>query len=393
MRPPFLRIVNVNRVFFRSTLPSFGNNQWTMKEKQFAQVLREELSPAEYAAHIRSFNAGQLIFAAGDVGDGLFVIETGRVQISAVVNSGEPRPLASIGPGDFFGEMAVIDDSPRSATAVAETDASAFYLSREEMMEMLNRHPGLTLTLIREFSNRMRATNLRYLDEIIQGERLALVGRSARTIVHDFKNPLVVIRLAAEVTGATTTTTVVRQKARDSILRQVDRMSYMLNELIEYARPSGRQPSMSTVNFAPYLNSLVEDSRSELAEGKVTLELETPPPEIEVLIEAPRLSRVFYNLVHNAMDEMREGGKITLRFTVRENELVVEMQDTGKGIAPEILPQLFQPFATHGKAQGTGLGLSICKRIIEDHGGRIWARSDPGKGATFSFALPLPEPR
>lgn len=384
--------VPADRAFFRSTPPGFDDNQWTMKEKRFAQVLREELSPAEYAAHIRPFRAGEVIFATGDIGDGLFVIETGRVQISAVVNSGGPRPLASIGPGDFFGEMAVIDDSPRSATAIAETDASAFYLSREEMMEMLNRHPGLTLTLIREFSTRMRATNLRYLDEIIQGERLALVGRSARTIVHDFKNPLVVIRLAAEVTGATTTTPVVRQKARDSILRQVDRMTYMLNELIEYARPSGRQPSMSTVDFAPYLNSLVEDSRHELSEGKVTLELETPPPEIEVSIEAPRLSRVFYNLVHNAMDEMPEGGKITLRFKVGENELVVEMQDTGNGIAPEILPQLFQPFATHGKAQGTGLGLSICKRIIEDHGGRIWARSDPGKGATFSFALPLPKP-
>jgi signal transduction histidine kinase len=362
------------------------------EEKRFARVLREELAPEEYAAHIRSFRAGDVIFAAGDAGDGLYVIETGRVQISAVVNSGDPRPLASIGEGDFFGEMAVIDDSPRSATAVAETDTTTFYLSRGEMMEMLNRHPGLTLTLIREFSVRMRATNLRYLDEVIQGERLALVGRSARTIVHDFKNPLVVIRLAAEVTGATTTTTIMRQKARTSILRQVDRMTYMLNELIEYARPSGRQPAMTQVNFAPYLNSLVDDIRQELADGKVTMELETPPPEIEILIEAPRLSRVFYNLVHNAMDEMPSGGKIMLRFEVNNGELLVEMSDTGNGIAPEILPQLFQPFATHGKAQGTGLGLSICKRIIEDHGGRIWARSDPGKGATFSFVLPLPKP-
>jgi signal transduction histidine kinase len=361
------------------------------QEKRFGCVLREELSPTEYTAHIRHFHANEVIFTAGDIGDGLYVIEVGRVQISAVVNYGDPRPLASIGPGDFFGEMAVIDNSPRSATATAETDTTTFYLSREEMMEMLGRHPGLTLTLIREFSTRMRATNLRYLDEIIQGERLALVGRSARTIVHDFKNPLVVIRLAAEVSGATTTTTTVRQKARDSILHQVDRMTYMLNELIEYARPSGRQPSMSTVDFAPYLNSLVEDSRQEFAEGKVALELANPPPEIEVSIEAPRLSRVFYNLVHNAMDEMPEGGKITLRFVVSESELLVEMTDTGKGIAPEILPQLFQPFATHGKTQGTGLGLSICKRIIEDHGGRIWARSDPGNGATFSFALPLPK--
>jgi signal transduction histidine kinase len=361
------------------------------EEKCFARVLRDELSPAEFAAHVKSFRAGSVIFAAGDPGDGLYVIETGRVQISAVVGSGDPRPLASIGAGEFFGEMAVVDDGPRSATAVAETDVTTFFVSRAEMMVMLDGHPGLTLTLIREFSARMRATNIRYLDEIIQGERLALVGRSARTIVHDFKNPLVVVRLAAEVAGAATTTTVMRQKARESILRQVDRMTYMLNELIEYARPSGRQPEMSPVSFAPYLNSLVDDIRQELAEGKVSLQLEEQPPEIDVNIEAPRLSRVFYNLVHNAVDEMPDGGKITLRFVVDGGELRVEMTDTGKGIAPEILPQLFQPFATHGKTQGTGLGLSICKRIIEDHGGRIWARSDPGHGATFAFALPLPK--
>jgi signal transduction histidine kinase len=353
-------------------------------------VLRAELSAAEYASHIRTFRAGEVVFAAGDVGDGLYVIETGRVQISAVVSSGDPRPLASIGPGDFFGEMAVIDDDPRSATAVAETDMTALFLSRADVMQMLDRHPGLTLTLIREFSVRMRATNIRYLDEIIQGERLALVGRSARTIVHDFKNPLVIIRLAAEMVGATTTTAVVRQKARESILRQVDRMTHMLNELIEFARPSGRLPEMSVVSFAPYLNALVDDIRQELAQGRVSLELENPPPEIDVCMEAPRLSRVFFNLVHNAVDEMPDGGKITLRFIVDGGELRVEMTDTGKGIAPEILPQLFQPFATHGKAAGTGLGLSICKRIVEDHRGRIWARSDPGRGATFSFALPLP---
>ena len=202
---------------------------------------------------------------------------------------------------------------------------------------------------------------------------------------------LVVVRLAAEVAGAATTTTVMRQKARESILRQVDRMTYMLNELIEYARPSGRQPEMSAVSFAPYMTSLVDDIRQELTEGKVSIELENPPPDIDVRIEAPRLSRVFYNLVHNAVDEMPDGGRIRLRFLVTDSELRVELSDSGKGIAPEILPQLFQPFATHGKTQGTGLGLSICKRIIEDHGGRIWARSDPGQGATFAFALPLPK--
>jgi two-component system sensor histidine kinase DctS len=86
---------------------------------------------------------------------------------------------------------------------------------------------------------------------------------------------------------------------------------------------------------------------------------------------------------------MPEGGKIVLRFHATGTELVTEVEDAGRGIAPEIAGQLFQAFATHGKSHGTGLGLSICKRIIEDHQGWIAARNQPGRGAVFSFGLPL----
>jgi two-component system sensor histidine kinase DctS len=85
---------------------------------------------------------------------------------------------------------------------------------------------------------------------------------------------------------------------------------------------------------------------------------------------------------------MPEGGKIFLRFQTTESEVVTEIEDGGRGIAPEIAGQLFEVFATHGKVHGTGLGLSICKRIIEDHHGWISARNQPGRGTVFSFGLP-----
>ena len=95
--------------------------------------------------------------------------------------------------------------------------------------------------------------------------------------------------------------------------------------------------------------------------------------------------------MHNAMDAMPEGGKILLRIVPQDNEVVTEIEDTGTGIAPAIADQLFEAFATHGKAHGTGLGLSICKRIIEDHHGWISARNQVGRGAVFTFGLPLPK--
>jgi signal transduction histidine kinase len=124
-----------------------------------------------------------------------------------------------------------------------------------------------------------------------------------------------------------------------------------------------------------------------------SLELEGPPPSVRLRLDPKRLNRVFYNLIHNATDAMPRGGKIILRFRPGQTEMVTEIEDTGPGIAPAIAAQLFEPFATHGKAHGTGLGLSICKRIIEDHRGWIAARNEPGRGAVFSFGLPLRDNR
>ncbi|HEX9046377.1 MAG TPA: HAMP domain-containing sensor histidine kinase, partial [Verrucomicrobiae bacterium] len=118
------------------------------------------------------------------------------------------------------------------------------------------------------------------------------------------------------------------------------------------------------------------------------VEMEGAPPAVLVNFDPRRLSRVFFNLIHNATDAMPNGGLIFLRFHANDREIVTEIEDTGMGISPEIADQLFQPFATHGKTKGTGLGLSICKKIVEDYGGAIAARSG-SQGAIFSFSLPL----
>lgn len=355
------------------------------------RLLGDEFRGPGGTSRVRRFKADELIFSAGDPGDGFYLIESGTVQITAsVAGTTEPRVLATLGPGDSVGEMAVLDDAPRSATARASADTEAIFVSREELLLLLDRKPRLALTLIREFSNRVRTLNRKYLAEIIQAERLAVIGRFAGTIVHDFKNPLTIIGLAAELACSDATTPPMRHKAQNRIARQVDRMTNMLQELIEFTKPSGQQPKLTTINFPRYMNPLADEIRQEIAERGVKLQLDTAVPEVDVGIDPQRISRLFYNLLNNAVDEMSDGGKIMLRFAIENGELRVEVEDTGRGIAPEIAQSLFRPFATHGKAHGTGLGLTICKKIVEDHRGRIWANSsEPGKGATFCFTLPL----
>jgi signal transduction histidine kinase len=143
------------------------------------------------------------------------------------------------------------------------------------------------------------------------------------------------------------------------------------------------------MDYATFVGHVIGELRQETDLASVKLELMDPPPAVRLQLDPKRLRRVFLNLTHNAIDAMSGSGSIFLRFSRNAEEVVTEIEDTGPGIAPEIADKLFEAFATHGKAHGTGLGLSICKKIIEDHGGRIWARNEPGRGAIFSFALPL----
>ena len=360
-----------------------------LAENRFVGALGEEWQALESRGEPRIYPAGQVIFSAGEKGDGLYVVQSGLVRISANVGGTEPRTLATVGPGDSFGEMAVIEDAPRSATATAEVDTRALFVGHDAFLQLLERRPQLALNLIREFSARMRALNQKYSDEILQAERLAAVGRFASTIVHDFKNPLTVISIATELACGEGSPPSLRQMAQNRIERQVKRMTNMLQELILFTQPSGHQPKLEAVRFPTFMRPLIEEISQDISPRNVTLLTVNPPPEVDVRIAPLRLERLIHNLVSNAVAEMREGGKIFLRFAVSPTELQIELEDTGKGIAPEIAPSLFKPFATFGKPHGTGLGLSICKRIAEDHGGRIWVKSEPGHGAIFAFTIPL----
>ncbi len=359
--------------------------------KLFGGLSAADTEALRACAQLREFAEGAVIFEEGASGDGMYLVREGGVQISAPVSQGERKKLAKLGPGDYFGEMAVIDNEPRSASAMAEVATTVYYFPREAILQMLERSPLLAVRFIREFSHRMREFNKQYVEESLQAERLAVVGRFARSIVHDFKNPLNVIGLASEIAGMEKASPSARANAAAKVRKQVDRLSNMLNEILEFTKGPQNSIVLAKTNFAHFVDIVIEELRPEVGERHVELVLDGPAPDIDLLFDPQRLTRVFFNLVHNAVDAMPEGGRIYFRFNVGDKEVVTEIEDTGKGIAPEIAERLFTAFATYGKANGTGLGLSICKKIITDHKGHIEAHNFPNRGAVFTFGLPLTE--
>lgn len=354
----------------------------------FRHLDPETLAALRQMAEERTFAAGQEIFREGDPGDGLYVVTSGLVEISGQLGTGERRVFSEIGVGGVFGEMAVIEQLARSACAVATQATTVQFLPRAGLADLIERTPTLSLAFMKLVSHRLREFNQHHFREVVQAERLAVLGRFARSIVHDLKNPLNIIGLTAHLYAQPDAPPAARIEAQARIQKQVDRINDLISDLLQFTQ-AGQRCVLTPVNYAAFIEQFVAELQPDLELKSIRLELANPPPAITLNLDARRLRRVLINLATNAAEALAGAGVITLRFHQSDGEVITELADSGPGIAPEMADKLFQPFATHGKSHGTGLGLSSCKKTIADHGGRIWAVNAPQGGAVFSFALPL----
>jgi signal transduction histidine kinase len=233
----------------------------------------------------------------------------------------------------------------------------------------------------------MAIENARVALEMVQNERLTSIGRMAATILHDIKNPMGTLRLYA---GQIKKKTVSPDEARmaDEMIRQVDRLTAMTQEILEFARGVS-QVHLDSVQLGDVFNRILPFLETDLATRKIVL-ICTFEYIGSCMLDVEKFTRVLYNLTGNAADAMPDGGTLTIRTRAVDTQLAVEVTDTGTGIPEEIRSHLFEPFFTHGKKHGTGLGLSIVRKIIEDHQGRVEVESVPGSGSTFRVLLPLP---
>ena len=234
-------------------------------------------------------------------------------------------------------------------------------------------------------------------------ERMATVGVLAEGVAHEINNPLTSISGFAETLalrlGELEALTPASEKAAalfedfheflDTILMECSRCSGIVQNLLTFGHREVRQ--LTTVN----LNDLVANCLKLLGPRlsrlpKDIIALETGGEDDPVVLGHPgELMQVLLNLVGNALHAVRTSGTIRIRTGVRDNLVVLEVADSGEGIAPEHIGMLFEPFfTTKPPGQGIGIGLSTCYNIIRKHGGEISVESEPGKGAVFEVILP-----
>jgi two-component system, NtrC family, sensor histidine kinase HydH len=222
-------------------------------------------------------------------------------------------------------------------------------------------------------------------ERLVHSERFAAVGEAAAYVSHEIKNPLMVIGgLAHQVERHLPEDPASQEKLR-IIQKEVKRLENFLGELRDFLKPV--QPSKTELDLnklAREVETLMEEAAREKG---VTLEDRLEPRLPPVEADPNQLEQVLVNLVKNALEATDTNGRILLSSGSRDAQVWFSVQDTGKGMAPEVLEKIFHPFFTT-KDKGTGLGLAVIHKIITDHHGMVTVESVVGHGTTFTVKLP-----
>ncbi len=230
--------------------------------------------------------------------------------------------------------------------------------------------------------NRLRALE-RAQAQLVQSERLAAIGQVARGVGHEFGNILQRIVGKADIALGSQDLKAVKESL-EVIMQAAENASVIVQNLQSFSK---RETPTAPLDIAKVLTGALTLVHHDLVTRTITLDnkLAAVPPIQGRTVE---IGQVFVNLLINAMDAIGKNGTIEAGTKVEGNEVVAWVKDTGPGIAPDVLPRVFDyAFTTKGD-KGSGLGLAISKKIIESHGGTITVVSSPGKGALFTVRLP-----
>ena len=229
-------------------------------------------------------------------------------------------------------------------------------------------------------------------EQLRNAERLQHIGQAASTIIHDMKNHMQVIQGHVELFRKTTDPAVINRHC-NTIERQIQSMLSMSRELLEYARGE-ISLDLNNSNIDELLGQLVETYHPSFTPSGIDLvysHYQEPGASSTIEIDRAKIWRLLMNLLVNAKEALRDGGKITVRSIINARNVKIEVEDNGPGIPERIKPRIFEPFVSYGKSSGTGLGLAIAKKIVEAHNGDISFVSGDGNGTKFIISLPRRE--
>jgi len=387
----------------------------------FKGLSDDELQEMATVTHLSAYSPDHELCHEGAYEDIFYILADGTAVTTKHISEEEgERVLRMAGKGDFFGEMALIQNAPRSATVRTTTDCTVLEMGKKDFETMLSRSPRMAISIIRSTLDRMRANDqmaiqdlqrtnkiLRQLDRN-KLEFIQVAAHELRTPLTVLKGYVTVLRSFPEIKANTSLTEVI-----DGINKGAERMHEVVNMMLDVTRIDSETLKVSVVPvpLKSLINDIARDFVKSAEERKIVVNIDHDPETPSINGDPTLIQKALYHLVINAIKYTPDGGLVTIRtrpITMERNAPGVEIsvKDSGIGLDAEHHELVFEKFyqvgdvAIHSsgktkfKGGGPGLGLAIVKGVARAHNGKVWVESLGHdevnfRGSTFYLHLPI----
>ncbi|MCK4978678.1 MAG: cyclic nucleotide-binding domain-containing protein [Anaerolineales bacterium] len=383
-----------------------GTSPAKVVQRAFPGMREREAEDLARTGDVHTYPAKHILCQEGAVEQIFYILLRGKVQVTKLIDPTEVRLLSFLGPGDFFGEMALIHNAPRAATVATITPTTVLEINKADFAELLRLNASVSVAMVREVSRRLRENDEMAIEDLrVKAKELAEAYQQlaeqdyARqefltTIAHELRTPLTtsygylqaiqIGMLSGEELSSTLNT----------ISKNIQQVISLVNDILFLQEMDLIILEFQPVDIGTLVATVVEQQKERAQRNDIILDLNIMPDLPMIAGDEKSLERVFNILLDNAIKFSPEGGDISVIVKQEEEMIWVIVLDHGVGIPPEAIPRIFRRFFRLDEVEGyifsgAGLGLSIARQVVEQHGGEIEVRSELGKGSEFRIGLKI----
>ncbi len=333
-----------------------------------------------------------------------YILLDGEVRVTKWFDASEERLLKYLHPGDFFGEMAIVNNAPRAATVATTCPTTVLEIRKEAFTNLLEQSSSISIALMREVSRRLRENDEMAIDDLrIKARQLSeayqqlseldLARREfLTTIAHELRTPLMAANGFMQVIRLGMLQGEALNSAVETVYHNLQQIITLTNDILFLQEMDLILPEFKPMDIGGVVASAVEQQRSRAEKNKVGIQLTIPATLPQIAVDARSLSRAINAILDNAIKFSPDGGDVGVEVGYDDTTIWVNVQDHGVGIPASAMPRIFDRFYHLEQVEkhlfrGIGLGLSIARQVIEQHHGVIKAESQLGQGSTFTIVL------
>jgi signal transduction histidine kinase len=374
----------------------------------FPELSPTELQELDAAAEEQQYEPGALLCQEGEIGRRLFIISEGEAEI--FVNSDDRQMILvkNVGPTEYFGEMALVNDAPRAATVRAITTCKTLEINREAFVATIDQNPALLRAIVRQISNHLQNNDRIIIRELRKKNRALNVAYNnlssqeklrtdfIATLSHELRTPLTSAQGFLHLINRGAMQGSAQRSALETVTRNVEKMVDLINNLLVLYEMHLSSPEYSNIALAELVREAIREARTVMDAQQNPVEFVREGEFPIIRGDRNGLLLAIRSVIENAFKFSQKNDLVVVNlYMVDEDTAGLDVIDLGIGIPPESQAHIFEPFyRVEGTGpdrlfSGLGVGLAISKFIVEQHEGQLTVESNPGEGSTFTIRLPL----